>query len=392
MLLVVAGVLFAAGSHKVTSSFSGDVSLYEHYARAALSSPMLHSMPVEYPAAALAIYVLPLALPVPYAMGFALLAALAGVALVLSSDGFPEYPGWSKRTCYYLLIATAAVVFARYDVFPALASVLAVEDARRDKWGRAWLWAVVGGLLKLFPFLLLPGFLLIERAQTGKWAFRRLGATCAGLTIVVIAQYCLSPKSLLSPLMYQVHRGFELSSLQGSVSFLLDPFHAYWIGGYGSIEVVGKGAAVISAVTIVVTVVAMMAVWALARRARLSVVAVSLAILSLAVFSEKSFAPQYLIWLAPFWAYWPMRRGWLAAALLTTFVFPVLYFQAYGGPSSGFYLPTVVAVVRNVVLVVATVQWFCEQVRLQDQGECEAPDEVRADTIEKAWTFAARSG
>ena len=392
MLLVVAGVLFAAGSHKVTSSFSGDVSLYEHYARAALSSPLFHSMPVEYPAAALAIYLVPLTLPVPYALGFALLAAIAGIALVLSSDGLPQYPGWSRRTCYYLLIGTGAVVFARYDVFPALAAVLAVESARREKWDRAWVWAVVGGLLKLFPFLLLPGFFLIERAQTGKWAFRRVGATCVGVAIFTAAQYSVDPKSLLSPLMYQVHRGFELSSLQGSASFILDPLHAYWIGAYGSIEVVGRGAMVISALTMVVTVLAMSAVWVLARRGLLSVVAVSLAILSLAVFSEKSFAPQYLIWLAPFWAYWPIRKGWVVAALLTTFVFPVLYFQAYGGPSSGFYLPTVVAVVRNIVLVVATVQWFREQLRPQREGACDAPDKMRPDIIENALSVAGPGG
>ena len=280
VLLVVVGVLFAAGSHKVTSSFSGDVSLYEHYARAALSSPLFHSMPVEYPAAALAIYLVPLTLPVPYALGFALLAAIAGIALVLSSDGLPQYPGWSRRTCYYLVIGTGAVVFARYDVFPALAALLAVESARREKWDRAWVWAVVGGLLKFFPFLLLPGFFLIERAQTGKWAFRRVGATCVGVAILTTAQYSVDPKSLLSPLMYQVHRGFELSSLQGSASFILDPLHAYWIGAYGSIEVVGRGAMVISALTMVVTVLAMSAVWVLARRGLLSVVAVSLAILS----------------------------------------------------------------------------------------------------------------
>ena len=62
----------------------------------------------------------------------------------------------------------------------------------------------------------------------------------------------------------------------------------------------------------------MSAVWVLGYRGLLSVVAVSLAVLSIAVFSEKSFAPQYLMWLAPFWAYWPIRRGWVVAALLTT--------------------------------------------------------------------------
>ncbi len=69
-LLVVAGVLFGGASHKITDSFSSDVALYDHYANAALASPLLHSMPREYPALALAIFLAPLAVPVPYALGF----------------------------------------------------------------------------------------------------------------------------------------------------------------------------------------------------------------------------------------------------------------------------------------------------------------------------------
>ena len=391
MLLVVVGVLFAAGSHKVTSSFSGDVSLYEHYARAALSSPLFHSMPVEYPAAALAIYLVPLTLPVPYALGFALLAAIAGIALVLSSDGLPQYPGWSRRTCYYLVIGTGAVVFARYDVFPALAALLAVESARREKWDRAWVWAVVGGLLKFFPFLLLPGFFLIERAQTGKWAFRRVGATCVGVAILTTAQYSVDPKSLLSPLMYQVHRGFELSSLQGSASFILDPLHAYSIGAYSSIEVVGRGAMVISALTMVVTVLAMCSVWVLARRGLLSVVAVSLAILSLAVFSEKPRLSTSSGW-HHFGRSGPSGKAGSSQHSSPPSCSLCFTSKRQGVPVLVSTCPAVVAVVRNIVLVVATVQWFHEQLRPQREGACNAPNEMRPDIIEDTLSVAGPGG
>ena len=136
LLLLVAGVLFAAGSPNFTRSYSSDVGLYEHYARAALASPVFHALPREYPALALGVFVVPLAVPLTYSLGFALLAAGAGLVLVLSSDGLPGCPGWSRRTCYYLLMGTVTVVFARYDVFPALAAVLAVEGARKGNWGR----------------------------------------------------------------------------------------------------------------------------------------------------------------------------------------------------------------------------------------------------------------
>ena len=136
---------------------------------------------------------------------------------------------------------------------------------------------------------------------------------------------------------------------------------------------------------------ALLTIWAFARRGQLSVVAVSLAVLSVAVLAEKSFAPQYLVWLAPLWAYWPIRRGWLAAALLTTLVYPVLYGEAHAfGP--GFFWATTVAMVRNAVLLVATVSWLVEQLRLRDETRLESTDEVRAESLRTAFSPASPAG
>ena len=72
--------------------------------------------------------------------------------------------------------------------------MLAVEGARRGSWGRGWAWAVLGGLLKLFPLLLLPGFFLVERAETGRWPLRRLWILFVPTTLVVLGQLASSPK------------------------------------------------------------------------------------------------------------------------------------------------------------------------------------------------------
>ena len=390
-LLLVAGVVLAAGSRDLTISYSPDLALYERYARAAISWPWFHSMPREYPALALGLFVAPLAIPLSYALGFSLLTAGAGIALVLCADGLAEYPGWSRRTCYYLLMGTTAVVFARYDVFPALAAVLAVEGGRRGEWNRAWAWAVLGGLLKLFPFLLLPGFLLVERAQTGRWAPRRMLIAVVPVALVTAGQLVAAPRSIWSSLSYQLHRGFELSSLQGSVAFLSDPLHARWISGFGAVELAGPGHLAISLVVTAVAGAALLTVWRLARRGRLSVVAVSLAVLSVAVLEEKSFAPQYLVWLAPFWAYWPMRRGWVVAALLTTLIYPLLYGEAHRwGPS--FYLPTSLAVVRNVVLIAATVGWLLEQLHERRKATHQVVATVPTDPALRALSAVAPTG
>ncbi len=96
VVLVAAGMIFPVGVHQLLA-YSRDLALYEHYANAALRSPLFHALPREYPAAATALFLAPLALPLSYAVGFALLAAAGAVVLVLSSDGLAEYPGWSRR-------------------------------------------------------------------------------------------------------------------------------------------------------------------------------------------------------------------------------------------------------------------------------------------------------
>ncbi len=109
-------------------------------------------------------------------------------------------------------------------------------------------------------------------------------------------------------------------------------------------------------------VLGLSAVWWFAAHGRLSVEAVSLTVLSVAVLADKAFAPQYLIWLVPLWAYWPLRPGWVASAALTTLIYPVLYgLHALFGYS--FYFATAGGALRNTVLIVATARWFTVQLR-----------------------------
>lgn len=374
--LVVTGLVMASVANAT------DVALYHRYANEALKTPLFHTLPNEYPALSLVVFLVPKALPVAYWLGFGLLAAAALVVLALSSDGLDRYPGWSRRTCIYLFLGTLSVLFNRYDIIPVVTAVLAVEGARRGRWGRAWAWATVGGLLKLFPFLLLPGFLVVEKAQTGKWPLRRALAASGPVLLVGMAQTLLAPGSVTSPLSFELRRGFELSSLQGSLTLLTDPLHLRWLGAFGSIEVVGQGRFVISVVVMAAAVLALAALWWLAAHSRLSVEAVSLAVLSVAVLEDKAFAPQYLIWLVPLWAYWPLRRGWIAAAALTTLVYPVLHTAHGPFGQHSFYLATLAGVFRNMVLLAASALWLVGQLKASklarsEEGLLNGPEVVR---------------
>jgi hypothetical protein len=193
----------------------------------------------------------------------------------------------------------------------------------------------------------------------------------------------LAPGSAWSPLRFQLRRGFELSSLQGSLTLLTDPLHLRWLGAFGSDEVVGQGRLLISVLVTTAAVLALAALWWLAGHGRLSVEAVSLAALTVGVLADKAFAPQYLIWLVPLWAYWPLRRGWVAAAVLTTLVYPVLY--AKDGPfgQHNLYVATVAGALRNTALLVASAIWLVGQLRTTNGHRAPAlQPEARAEVVQ----------
>ena len=240
VILVAAGMIFPVCIHKLMVAFSPDLALYEHYANAALASPLFHSLPREYPAPATALFLAPLALPLGYALGF----ALAGRRRRRRSRALYRRPRRIPRLVTSRVHLPGCRVGSG-SVCPlrrcsCASRALAVEAARREQWGRAWAWAVVGGLLKLFPFLLLPGFLIAERVQTGKWPLKRLWIVGVPAALLTASQVAVAPGSLLNSFSYQFHRGFELSSLQGSIAFLTDPLHARWVAGFGSVELAGR--------------------------------------------------------------------------------------------------------------------------------------------------------
>lgn len=65
----------------------GDVLEYKQYAPAALHTFVFHRLPLEYPAPALVLFLLPLLLPFSYPWAFAALLGIALLVLVTSYEG-----------------------------------------------------------------------------------------------------------------------------------------------------------------------------------------------------------------------------------------------------------------------------------------------------------------
>lgn len=352
-------VVALAGTRVVAPS---DVELYQRYAHEMLHGSLAAGLPKEYPALAGLLFLGVSGLPGSYVAAFGICMAACLGLLVFWGYRAVEDEGWAGRFLLYLALGVATVLLYRFDVLPAACSFVAVICARRQQYGRAWSAAWLGAALKFFPGLLLPGFFIYEWRREGRPPWRRAIGAGAATAVLVILQSAIAPGSVLGPIRYEAQRGFEFSSVSGSLSLILSGGHTTWQFGFGNWQVLGPGHTVIAAVMTLAELAGLAAIWWLLARHRLGVEAASLAVLSLAVLTDRALAPQYLIWLAPLWALWPLRRSWVAVCLLTFLTFPVALelHSAYGVSA---VLPSVVGAIRNAVLIAGTAGWLHSEMR-----------------------------
>ncbi len=101
-------------------------------------------------------------------------------------------------------------------------------------------------------------------------------------------------------------------------------------------------------------------VWWTQWRGRLPVEAACLATLTLAVLGSKVGSAQYLIWLMPLWAMYPLRPQWLLACLANIVAFP------YGASGGAGLVPNhaftdslaLILLARNVLMAWGTWAWL----------------------------------
>jgi len=108
---------------------TGDLGEYHRYALALLHPHGGARLPAEYPAPALLVFLAPLALPLPYAWGFCL---LAGIALAALLHGYSDAATGeldvtaARRLVAYLALGAVMFLTARYDIFAVACAFLAL--------------------------------------------------------------------------------------------------------------------------------------------------------------------------------------------------------------------------------------------------------------------------
>lgn len=331
--------------------------------------------PIEYPPIALLPIYIPRLLGGPSEFGYELVFSLMSIALAVATAAAVFWlarRGWSHDTSLNSLLIFVALTLAawpvvvwRFDILPALLTVLALVAyaARQSAWTGVALG--LGTAAKLYPAFLGPVFLLARLVE------RRIlsaGLILAGAVVTVAALaiqvYSVAGLDAFSYVLYQEERGVEIESIAGGLALLGDVVGMVGARvslGFGSWQVasqlLGQMAPALRAFDVLMLgSLALAAIWSFRRDVRatgvvqpLTLVTYIVATLLVVILTNKVLSPQYLVWLLPFAALLPARQSLALVPILalTTLIYP-LSFQSLVSVEA----PAVIALnIRNAMLL-----------------------------------------
>ena len=320
-----------------------DTPIYERYGEAVTAGQVPYrDFPVEYPPAALPVFVLP-ALgeggSETYERRFEALLAMLGVACVLlvaaTSSSF-----WAPLFVAAAPLLLGSVVLSRFDLWPAAltAAALALLAGGRSRLGAGTLGLATAA--KLYPAVIVPVALAhVWRVRGRREALLCAGAFAAVIAVIVLPFAVIAPGGVWDAFWRQAGRPLQIESLGAGV--LLAAHHLFGLeltmeSSHGSQNLAGGAAGALAVLSTVLQVGALAAVWVWhargpATRDRL-LLASAAAVCAFVAFG-KVLSPQFLIWLIPLVPLVRGRRGLAASALLaaalvlTQLWFPFRYWE-----------------------------------------------------------------
>ena len=295
----------------------------------------LHALPHEYP----------LLTMVPFTFGFVTSVngyqiAFAIAMILLTLGVYALLRVWKSQRAaiafaLYIVVCGWSTAAARFDILPSGFTLGALLLAERGRWRWAYALLAVATLLKLYPIILLPAFLLAQyksRAEFWRTWWKGLDVFVLLCVVITLFSMILSVEGTLGPLGYFRDRPIQVESTAASLlwlgSFL--GFSLHYAATFGSLNMLSSLSSIVSPMMTVLFIVGLLYVYWLQWRMKLPLADSLVLILLVAICTGKVFSPQYLLWVIPFVAYiseWDKRWliGWTVIGLLTTWIFPYLY-------------------------------------------------------------------
>ena len=294
-------------------------------------------LPPEYPVLTLVAFSLPLLAPAQwYQVVFAIaMAIIAGIIYLL----LKRYRSTSAAIAFaiYLVIGSWATALGRFDLIPAGLILGAVMLGVRAKWKWAFALLAAATLLKLFPIVLIPPFLIAQNIQSSKkwFAWSRWSALivflgiCAVVTLVSMA---LNVANTILPINYFLNRPIQVESLPATLLWLgnFAGYTVQWAFTFQSLNFLSPLAHRVSLLSNLLLVAGLLYTFWLQWRGKIDLPMACLMTLLIVLATGKVFSPQYLIWVAPMVAYvgqgnWKWLVSWIGISILTLIIFPNLY-------------------------------------------------------------------
>lgn len=367
-----------------------------------------HLLPVEYPPLTLLPFSLPLLAPASgYQIAFVLMMSLL---LLLSYWLLLRYgsPGAALVFLLYLLLGAFALVQMRYDLLPALMTLLCLLAASHRRWSLAYVALAFGVLFKIYPLLLLPALFIAEQQEksllpisssirTSLWSTLRAFRSFAWRNMLLFFSIVLLSSALfalidlhdavISQVQYFLQRPVQIESSAASMLWLAHALGMSWTIAYtfGSINIISPLDTLVSHITTAIFMLSVLVVLWWQWRGKMAFGQVAVGLLLLFVTTSKVFSPQYLIWLIPLLAYVLVSSAawlwiWGGISLLTTFIY--VYFYSQLTDPQHIVLPTgffPVVTIRNMLFVFLTVAYFCNWFGLQRCAAGQSKKEGRTE-------------
>ncbi|HVN65262.1 MAG TPA: hypothetical protein VMT31_01460 [Methanomicrobiales archaeon] len=330
-----------------------DITYYLKYALKVLGGQIPYlQFPVDYPQGALLSILLPLLLvmitgglpsllagnPTGYMLFHQALMCLfdLGTVILVYLIGlrlFGERRAFFSGILYATAFSAAYFVLTKYDSYPTFFLVLAVALFIYGRETGGYLAGAWGFLVKWFPVLALPYFLILDlkKGAAKKAVARNLGLSALLALVFTLPFFMLNPAVFIRT--YTVNTGF--STLAHGFIFYLD-----------FITRTLTGATFFPAISIALAVVAELALLALyyrePRTDHLTLCGFILFAVAAFILTNKIASPQYMQWIAPFAALFLAGSAgeallFYAAQFWFFLEFPVLYNVIYNNIDG--YLP-----------------------------------------------------
>jgi hypothetical protein len=292
-----------------------DTPVYQGYGEKVVDGKVPYrDFPVEYPPAALPVFVLPaLADDDDYGSAFELLMWVCAVATIVLLAATLSAAGAGRGRLYaatafagIVPLLLGSVILTRFDLWPAAlaAGALAALVSGRDRLGLGVLGLATAA--KLYPAVLLPIALVwVARRRGPRETALGLGVFAAVIVAIVLPFAILSPGGVVDSLTTQLGRPLQIESLGAAILLAAHQLGLYdptVVSTHGSQNLSGSLPGALAAVETALLLVALVGVWLLFARGRPDrerlLVASAAAVVAFIAFG-KVLSPQFLIWLLP---------------------------------------------------------------------------------------------